>query len=256
MVFDKILDPVLNPVLQPLLNASPFWGIVILSLVISLIITIIYKYVTDQTKMKALKDKQKDFQKRIKELRSNPPEMMKVQKEAMSTNMEYMKHSFKPTLFTMIPILLIFGWMAGHLSYEPIYPGEMYSVTASFGEGIVGEAELIPTAGTILESDAIQTITAGMITWNLKSDAGEHLLTVKKGETEQNKAVLITTELKTEDALSVYEHSEIKQVQINYNKLKPLGSYSIFGWHPGWLGLYIIFSLVFSIGLRKVMKIY
>ena len=256
MVF---LDPVLNPILQPLLNMSPFWGIVILSIIITVIITLVYKFFTNQNEMKRLKDEQKEYQKRMKELKDKPEEMMKVQKEAMKKNMEYMKHSLKATLITFIPIILIFGWMNAHLTYEPIYPGERYSVTAQFEEGLSGEAELIVDEGTELLSDAKQKIGLeedSDVAWNLKSDEGEHFLTIKAGNDEQTKKVLITKELLTEEAVSTYEHSDIKAIKINYNRLKPLGSFSIFGWRPGWLGLYIIFSIVFSVGLRKLLKIY
>jgi uncharacterized membrane protein (DUF106 family) len=250
------LDPVFDPILQPLINLSPFWAIVILAVIVSLLITLVYKVATDQKKMKDMKGKQKDYQKQMKELRSNPEEMMKVQKEAMKLNMEYMKSSFKPTLITMIPILLIFGWMAGHLSFEPIYPGETYSVSADFLEEIKGEAELIADEGTELIDLAKQDIIGGKATWKIKSSEGEHYLTVKVGKDEQSKKVLITKELRTEEAVSIFQHSDIKQITINYNKLRPLGTFEIFGWQPGWLGLYIIFSLIFSMVLRKLLKIY
>src|SRR3989344_9231446 len=144
------LDPVFNPVLMPLINLSPFWSLVILALFISVIVTLVYKWTTNQTQMKELKDKQKEYQKQMKELRSNPQEMMKVQKEAMKSNMDYMKHSLKSTLITMLPIILIFSWMAGHLSFEPIYPGEQYSMTATFAKGVTGNTQLIPDKGTEL----------------------------------------------------------------------------------------------------------
>ncbi len=259
------LDPVLNPVLQPLLDMSPFWGIIILALIITLIITLAYKFFTNQNEMKRLKDQQKEFQKRMKELKDKPEEMMKIQKEAMKANLEYMKHSFKVTLITFIPIILIFGWMNGHLTYEPIFPGEIYSLSASFNEGIKGEAELIVDSGTEFSLDenvgklstAKQEIANSQATWFLRSEEGEHFLRVKMNDAEQSKKVLITKKLRYEEPLSVYEHSPIKQIMINYNKLKPLGKdISLFGWRPGWLGLYIILSLIFSLGLRKLLNIY
>lgn len=250
------VDPVLNPVLQPLLNASPVSVIIGVSLLVSVLITLVYKYMTNQNEMKRLKEQQKEFQKRMKELRSNPDEMMKVQKEAMKANMEYMKQSLKPTLITMLPIILIFTWMAGHLSYEPVYPDEQYSITAAFKDGVTGKAELLADEGTKLSSEAAQEIKDGSVTWNLKSDMGEHALTVKVGETQQQKKVLITKELKYEEAVSLYQHSDIEKIAVNYNKLKPLGQLSLFGWQPGWLGIYFLFSIVFSLGLRKVLKIY
>lgn len=252
------LDPFLDPVLKPLLNISPVLGILVIALVISVIMSLTYKWLTDQEKMKALKEKQKDFQAKTKELKDQPEKLIALQKEAMKTNMDYMKASFKPTLVTMIPILLIFAWMSGNLAYEPIYPGETFSVTANFAEGIVGNAELIVDENTTLSegTPSIQEINEEKVTWMLESDAGEHLLEVALGDESQFKKVLITTELEYEDAIEMFTHSDIESIEISYNKLKPLGTTSILGWQPGWLGLYIIFSLVFSLSIRKLMGLY
>lgn len=252
----SFLDPVLNPVLGPLLTKSPLLLILLVSLLISVIITVAYKFLTNQEEMKRLKEQQKDFQKRMKELRQHPEEMMKVQKEAMKSNMDYMKHSLKATLITMLPIILIFSWMSGHLSFEPIYPGETYSVTATFAKVVTGEAELIPDKGTELSSETKQEISNGEVTWRMKSTEGSHDLTIKTADVEQQKKVLITKELVYEGQFASFKGSDIEKITINYNKLKPLGDLSLFGWYPGWLALYFISSIVFSLGLRKLLKVY
>jgi len=256
------LDPVMDPVLQPLLNLSPFLAILIIALVISIIISVVYKFMTDQKKMKALKEEQKEFQKKMKEMKDQPEKVMSMQKDAMKKNMEYMKQSFKPTLVTMLPIILIFAWMSGNLAYEPIYPGETYAISATFLEEVEGlNVELIVPEGTSLleTSDAVQTIEDGQASWKLKSDEGTQILEFRLGETVATKEVLITTELEYADAIETYQHSDIESVQIDYNKLRPLGpnfTVPLLKWQPGWLGLYIIFSLVFSIGIRKLMGLY
>jgi uncharacterized membrane protein (DUF106 family) len=253
------LEGFFGPIFQPLLNNSPFLAILIISVIYALYATFVYKYMTDQTKIKEIKTKQKEMQKQMRSLKNNPAEMMKVQKEMMSVNKEYMMNaSFKPKVMiaTMLPALILFAWMAGALAFEPIYPGETYSLTAIFPEGVTGEAELVASEGTeLVNSAAVQPISSS-VTWRLKSEEGTHFHSVKYGDEEQSKDVLITKELKYVDERVVFEGSEIESIIINYNKLKPLGSFSIFGWHPGWLGTYIILSLVFSIVLRKVMKVY
>lgn len=249
------LDSIFNPWLLPLISANPFWGIIGIALAISFLITLIYKLVTDQDKMRGLKEKQKDFQARMKSLRDKPDEMMKVQKEAMSVNMEYMKQSFKPTLITMIPILLIFGWLAAHLTYEPIYPDERFSISAEVSAGVDGQVELIVDEDVEVLSDRVKDST-GELVWNLKASGGEHFIGVKTANDEQTKKILITDSLEYEDPVSSFENSEVASITINYKELKPLGDFSIFGWRPGWLGWYIIFSIIFSIGIRKLMKVY
>jgi len=102
MVFENILDPIFSP----LLNLPTLWAVIILAFFISLIITLIYKYVTDQNLMKQLKEEMKEFQKQIKELKKEPEKAMQVQKQSMKTNMKYMTLSMKSTLWSFIPIIL------------------------------------------------------------------------------------------------------------------------------------------------------
>lgn len=249
------LDPVLSPIFQPLLNKSPFLAVLILAFLITVIITVIYKYATNQTEMKRLKDEQKEYQKRMKGMKDRPDEMMKVQKEAMKKQMDYFKHSMKAMLITFLPIILIFGWMSAHLAYEPIYPGETFSITAQFEDGVTGDATLLVFEGTEILSEATQKINSG-VTWDLKSSAGEHDLVVKVGDDEQTKQVLITKDVEYTEEITSYDHSDIKSIKVNYKKLKPLGGMEIFGWKPGWLGIYIVFSILFSVVLRKLMKVY
>ncbi|MFH1972869.1 MAG: EMC3/TMCO1 family protein [archaeon] len=110
MVFNSFLDPVLGPVMS---IPSP-WNLLLISFILTTIITLIYKFVTDQKMMKELKDEMKAFQKEMKELKDNPSKMMEVQKKAMEKNMKYMMHSLKPTLITFIPIIFIFGWLRSY----------------------------------------------------------------------------------------------------------------------------------------------
>lgn len=254
----SFLDTIFNPVFLPLLHFNVFVGIIVLSGLITLVVTLGYKYFSNQDEMKRLKDRQKEFQVQMKALRDKPEEMMKVQKEAMSVNFEYMKHSFKPMLITMLPVLIIFSWMAGHLSFEPIYPGESYSVSAVFKEGLVGKAGIDVSEGTEVLNGKEQEIKDGKVTWSLRNmKEGEYDVKVTHGTVEQSRKVFVSTELKVEDAVTIFEHSDIEQINVNYAKLRPLGDKAVlFGWYPGWLAWYLVFSIVFSIGLRKVMNVY
>ena len=253
----SFLDYLLNPVLLPLLKLGPFWAILVLSMLITLITTLVYKYATNQQEMKRLKDEQKEYQKKIKELRGNPQEMMRVQKEAMGKNMEYMKHSFKATLITMLPIIIIFSWMSAHLMYEPIFPGDRFSLKVEFAEGVSGEAELQVSEQLQLLTPSQQQINSGIV-WNLKGvQEGDGFVTVKHGADQQTKKVQVTKELSYEQPITIYENSDIKKIEISYNPLKPLGQeFSIFGWKPGRLGRYIMLSKALSLASKNSIQNY
>ena len=255
MVF---LDPVLNPVFLPVLNFSPMFAILLLSFLISLIILVVYKFFTNQAEMKRLKETQTEYQKKMKELRNNPEELMKVQKEAMKQNMDYMKHSFKATLITFLPVILIFGWMNAHFAYDPILPNSLYEITTTFGAGAGENAELVVDKNnTEIINDAQQKIVDDKATWRLRSLEGEHIFTVRVGKEAQSKTVLVTTDKNYAEQITFYENSGIKQITIDYKKLLPAKGWPLPWLNTwGWLGWYILSSLLFSLGLRKVMKVY
>ena len=253
MVFENLL----NPIFSPLLNMHPFLSIFIISLLISLLIIFIYKYTTNQSLMKDLKTEMKELQKEVKQLKDRPQEMMKVQKKAMQTNMKYMTHSLKPMLFTFLPIIIIFGWLNAHMAYLPITPGQQFGVDAFFREGVTGDVELsFEPEGITAISNLTQTIKDKKVSWLLKGEEGNYLLGVKYGEDEETKPLLINYGRLYEPVEKKISKKGLTKIRVNNAPLKPLGGLSIFGWRPGWLGVYIILSIVFSMSLRKILKIY
>src|SRR3989338_7043876 len=139
MVFEGVLSPIFDPMLK-----FPIFAVVlIMSFLITLITTVIYKYTTNQSLMKDLKDEMKALQGEMKTLKDNPSKMMEIQKKSMQTNMKYMSHSMKATLITFLPIIFIFGWMNAHIAYQPIVPGESFTLDALFDRNAFGEAQLI-----------------------------------------------------------------------------------------------------------------
>ncbi|MDD5699656.1 MAG: EMC3/TMCO1 family protein [Candidatus Nanoarchaeia archaeon] len=86
-------------------------SIVAIAFLVMLITTFITKLVTNQNRMKELKDIQKACQIKLRDNRGNPEEAKKINEEVMKCNLELMKHSFKPMLFTFIPLLLLWSFM-------------------------------------------------------------------------------------------------------------------------------------------------
>lgn len=249
MVFEDLL----NPVFSPLLNLPTLWAVILLSFLISLVITLLYKYTTDQNLMKQLKDEMKEFQKEIKELRKEPEKAMQVQKKAMQTNMKYMTQSMKSTLYSFIPIIIIFSWMTAHLAYDPILPGQDFTTTVTFEESANGMIELSVPNGITINGDAKKEIKDGTIKWVLSGDKGEYLLEYIFNGKKYSKEVLITEENRYTQPIKMIKGDAVKSIEIAHNPKKIL---NLFGWKIGWLGSYIIFSIIFSMLIRKLVKVY
>ncbi len=252
MAFNDFLNPVLDPLLQlPLL-----WVIIILSFVVSAIITLVYKYFTNQSLMKQLKDEIKALQKQMKELKDNPQEMMKVQKRAMETNMKYMMQSFRSTLITFVPIILIFGWMNAHVAYAPIHPGEEFVVDVALDKKApTTDIAVEVPQGVENKGESTKKVDGGGIgkfTF-LAAQEGTYDLVFTASNQSHSKKVQITHQRDYETTVLKVKASPIVSITTIHQKEKIL---NLFGWKLGWLGTYIITSIVFSMALRKVMKVY
>ncbi|MFH1638259.1 MAG: DUF2208 family protein [Candidatus Woesearchaeota archaeon] len=106
-----VLDGFFSATLGPVLALPNPLGILIVSFILTMLITLLYKYMTDQELMKSLKEEMKSMQNEIKKLKEEPEKMMKKQKEVMQKNMKYFMHSMKPNLISFIPIIFVFTWL-------------------------------------------------------------------------------------------------------------------------------------------------
>ena len=86
-------------------------SIILISILINFIVLLVTKFFSDQTRIRELKKQQKEFNKALKDVRGDVEKTLEIQKKAMEHSLELMKHSFRPLLITMIPLLLFFWWI-------------------------------------------------------------------------------------------------------------------------------------------------
>jgi uncharacterized membrane protein (DUF106 family) len=256
-----MFEALLAPVFSPLLRLPPVAAIGIIALVISLIIIIVYKYMTDQTLMKDIKHRQKELQKKMKEYKKEPEKMMKVQKELMDLNMKYMTQSFKPTIITFLPIIIIFGWLNANLAYEPILPGQEFTTTLALKEGFNGNVSITVPEGVEVIGDSVTEINEGKAEFKLKGKEGDYLLVFNYDDKQYNKELTITKDRRYAAVQKLLKDEPVSAITLSNPKLLAVNLFGkeeggFFSGRVGWLGTYIIFSLLFSLGLRKVLNIY
>jgi len=113
-----VLDSFFNSVFGWAIEISPLFGVIMIAFAMTLMVTLIYKFLTDQKSMKRLKEEMKDLRKEIKLAAQDPAKMAELNKISIEKSMQQMKHSLKPTLITMLPLILVLGWMGS--TYETL----------------------------------------------------------------------------------------------------------------------------------------
>lgn len=259
MVLASLLDPILNP----LLPLGPFWVILIISLVIALFTTFIYKYATDQHKLRKLKADLKRYQKKAQAAqKDNPEKAMQIQKDMMKLNGQYMKASFKSTLYTFIPVLIFFGWLGAHLAFVPLMPGDSFSITAQLQPNVNGTFILNLPDELSAPVTVLNPINDSVIWSNITGPEGTYELSILHNETgEEHFFSLMISPYNYVNPVNLISDSKIfSSIDIDQRKLYVFRTIPVlkdFPWikNWGWLGSYILFSIIFSTVLRKILKL-
>jgi uncharacterized membrane protein (DUF106 family) len=246
---------------QGFINLPYFWLIFIISLLVTLLTTVIYKYTTDQKALREIKKDMKDLKGKLKKHSADQKKMMSIQKEMLDKNMIMMKQSFKSMMYTFIPLILIFAWMNATIAYEPIMPNSNVTITATISNSYPGElskinASSIPpatitrNAGYDPGNDKIKAVQ-----WIMETkEEGTYTVLIESETFKQSKEIIVTNTRKYANPLSQYKESQLKSIIIGNEKVKPMQGIPVLG-GLNWLWTYIILSVAMSIGIRKLMNV-
>ena len=241
-------------ILDQLISIPALYSVIIISFFVALLINIIYKFMTDQKRLKEIHNETKKYQESMKKLKDDPKKMMDVQKDAMKLQMEMFTQTMKPTIVTMLPILFVFAWMSTHFAYAPIMPGQEFTTTMLFKEVADGSAEILVPEGIRITGNAVVDINNNKnASWHLRGEKGEYLLQYRYNNQTYDREVLITQESSFKEPVKNINEDNVNKIIVEHDKNILL---DVFGFKIGWLGTYIIFSLIFSMGLRKLMRLY
>ncbi len=131
IIFLFVVKGAPEPLLFKVAFLTPVRAILLLSIILSLFVTLVYRFATDQVLMKELKKDLAKYQEQMKLHKNDLQKMTEIQKQAMQVNTRYMKQSFKPMFITLIPFFIIFAWLKG------IY-GTTIVIPLSFWPGHLG----------------------------------------------------------------------------------------------------------------------
>jgi uncharacterized membrane protein (DUF106 family) len=247
-----------NSVLSPLLTLHPFLAIALVALVLSILITVIYKYTTNQKELKQLKEETTQLQKDMKAAKNDLPRMTELNQKLLEITGKQMKHTLRSYIFTFLPVILIFGWLQGHMAYTQILPGQEFTTTAVFDAGTAPGNITLSAPGLDLLSPAMQQANGQQASWKLKGELGEYTLEYTYGKEIYLRDVIISEKWEYANAApnkGIPKESNIKSITVDLKPIHPFG-FSIFGWQPGWFATYFILTMLLTFPLRKALKVY
>jgi len=248
----------LDPILNPLLALDPLVLLIGCAFCITLVISLIIKFTVDQSRVKYLRGETKKLQKELrdKKLQEDKAKFEQKSKQLNMLMAEMMKSNFKPMLYYMLPVLLIFAWLSAHLVYMPIAPGEFFTVNVHTAPSFTG-AVTFNHDELYIENGNNKTPEDGLLSWRVRGEKeGRYILPFSTENQLAEKAVKITERQEYENPIKNFEEGPIEKIEVIQPRLRPLGDISIFGWKPGWLGVYIFLSVVLGLVIRKLLGVH
>lgn len=110
------VNVVLNPTAGALLSWHLVGGMTILVMLLSLFMTIIQKYTTDQETMGEMRDEQKKLHEEMKKHSPGSKEYTDLSMRSMKFLAPMMKMGMRPLAYTAIPIILLFRWFQDYFT--------------------------------------------------------------------------------------------------------------------------------------------
>lgn len=106
------LNSFFDAIFGRLIDYNPLTALLIISFILTLVTTLAYKYLTDQNKIKALKDELKSIQEDMKKFKDDPKKIIELQKQSFQKGfIDMMKHQMKPLIITLVPLFVVFNWL-------------------------------------------------------------------------------------------------------------------------------------------------
>lgn len=111
MGFFNLLDPFFNYIFGWALEYGQLYFLVIIGFIVVLLTTLAQKYLTDQKEIKKLKDESKELSKQARLYKDDPAKVSELTGESFKKSMATMKLSFRPMMYTILPLLFMFAWL-------------------------------------------------------------------------------------------------------------------------------------------------
>lgn len=111
----------LDPNVGVMLNWNATVGLLLVTAIITLITSILQKYLTDQDLLKSIKEEQKIVQQELKLVKGDQTKSMELSKKSMELTMKAMPMTMRPAMYTIIPFVLFLRWFNDYFTVHPVY---------------------------------------------------------------------------------------------------------------------------------------
>jgi len=259
--------------LAPFARLHPIVGLLVVSAVTGVVMLWIFGKTSNQKMIAATKDKLKAYIMEMWIFRNSPIVMFRAIGNVIRYNIQYLRHSLRPIIFLIVPVLFIMVQLGIRYAHEPMRPGETVVVTVALADGVrATEADVTLEApyGLSVVSPPLRINATGEIEWQLRADrcgtraigivtpagriektvvAGEDLGTVRFASIKPRAGTWSAFLYPAEPPIA--RDSIVRSVEIHYGEKQGL----LFGITFHWLWIFFIASVAVGFAFKGLFGI-
>ena len=269
---NSIFNLIFGLLFLPFQNASPIWGVLILSAITGVLMLFVYKATSDQAGIKQAKNRVKGHFLAIRLYRDDISIMFDTMKNIILSNLAYMRKSLRPMLFLSIPIGIVLVQLGTRYEFRPFKVGE--TIVLSLGLADVtpnmdlARVELDLPEGLVVDMPPVRIVDLREVNWRIKAEkAGTYEIAFRYGKDEVTKTLHVvdklvpisSTRAQNDLAVSLMNPHEstldgssfASAVSVFY----PSRGLDLFGIESHWLVAFFVFSLIAAFSLKGALGV-
>ncbi|MEW5803709.1 MAG: hypothetical protein AB1847_16570 [bacterium] len=268
----QFIGQFLDLVAMPFQSLEPFWGFMAICFVMGTIVVIIFKYVSNQKKIKAVKNQIKIHFLEIRIYKDDFREVLKAQKEILKNNFRYIAYNTQGAVPVILLFLVTLSQINLRYGYDPIMPGEPFDVKVTYGQNADRRPDPLLTLPEGFEAltPALRLGGENEVSWQLRaSEAGKYRIGIQTCDENYTKEIVIgkisdpfCPELIRQGFWASFVNAAepalpkkglLESIEIGYQPkhFKCI----LFGWNMHWLLVLPILAISFGLVVRKVLKV-
>ena len=268
-IFNKIVTAIFRAFFYPLKELGDFCGLLILSGLTGFVMLIIFKKVSNQAGILAIKNRIKAHLLAIRLYKHDGVLSLRVMGHIFIENGRYFLYALKPTLVMMIPVAIIIIQLSARYGYNTAEVGKSILVSVKADDSVdLNEISLTASSGIRIDMPPIFIPSTHEINWRIYAlESGISTLTFQhEQEREQKKIVadergellsakrvrssLIGFLYPTERKLA--HNSFLKEISVGYSE----NILQLAGFRIHWLVFFILTFVAIGFLAKKLFRVH
>jgi len=270
--FNSVIGKLFDFLLLPFRSMNPWIGMIVVSLLTGLLMLLIYRFTSNQTGIKKVKNKIKAHLLEIRLYKDSLSLSLKAQGKILLANLKYIGLNFRPLLVMIIPVLLILIQLNFWFGYQPLEPDRPALLKVKLNEGLnpmQTDIGLELPDALAAETPALRIEEEREVDWRISPKAkGRHNIHINLGG--RKVAKIIVTDMQRLSKISPIRHNRSFLNNLLYPVEKPIPKdipvtsieiaypakyLNLFGLNVHWIIAFFILSIVFGFAFKGVFKV-